>query len=274
MTAPLTIRIAERAVPTPRGRLHAVEWSPADAAAPARTPLVLLHDSLGCVALWRDFPDALARATGRRVIAYDRLGFGRSDPHPGALPASFIHDEAREGFRHLRAAFALDRFIAFGHSVGGGMAVGCAAVHPEACEGLVAMSAQAFVEDRTRQGIRAAREAFARPGQVERLAKYHGDKARWVLGAWIDTWLAPGFAGWTLDDDLRRVRCPSLVLHGDCDEYGSALHPRRIAARVAGPASLHLLEGCGHVPQREQPDAVLSKVRHWLAATAAEDAGR
>jgi len=256
----------EHAIPTPHGHLHAIAWTPTDATAATRTPIVLLHDSLGSVALWREFPAVLATATGRRVIAYDRLGFGRSAPHPGPLPPTFIHDEATRGVGPVRDALGIQRFIAFGHSVGGGMAVGCAAAFAEDCVGLVTMSAQAFVEDRTREGIRAAQTAFAQPGQVERLAKYHGDKAAWVLHAWTDTWLAPSFADWTLDADLARVRCPTLVMHGEHDEYGSVLHPQRIAGGVAGPSSLHVLDGVGHVPHREQPDAVLARASAWMAA--------
>lgn len=241
-------------------------WAPTDVTSATRAPIVLLHDSLGCVALWRDFPAMLANATGRRVIAYDRLGFGRSDPSPGTLPPTFIHDEATRGLTPVCAALGIERFIAFGHSVGGGMAVGCAAAFADDCVGLVTMSAQAFVEDRTLAGIRTAQTAFAHPGQVERLAKYHGDKAAWVLHAWIDTWLAPSFADWSLDADLARVRCPTLVMHGEHDEYGSVLHPQRIAGGVAGPSSLHVLDGVGHVPHREQPDAVLARVGAWMAA--------
>ncbi len=102
-------------------------------------------------------------------------------------------------------------------------------------------------------------------GADRRLARYHGDKARWVLGAWIDTWLAPGFAAWTLDADLARVDCPLLALHGDRDEYGSRCHPERIDARAAGPPEAVILEDCGHVPQREQPEAVLRAVARFLA---------
>lgn len=259
-------------IPTVYGRLFARRWVPATANAAARgpapatdAPLVLFHDSLGCVALWRDVPQRLSDATGRMVIAYDRLGFGQSDPHPGMLTPRFVHDEAQGGFRALREALRLEAFVAFGHSVGGGMAIATAAVCPDACRALVTESAQAFVEDRTRAGILAARVAFAEAGQLERLAKYHGDKAAWVLHAWIDTWLADDFADWNLDEALRGVRCPALVLHGDQDEYGSPRHPQRIAALAGGGATLELLPGIGHVPHREAGDAVLARVAGWLA---------
>ncbi|NUO76864.1 MAG: alpha/beta hydrolase [Lysobacter sp.] len=254
-------------IDTPQGRLYARRWrSPAGYA--DLPPIVLFHDSLGCVELWRDYPERLAYATGREVVAYDRLGFGRSDPHPDRLRADFIHDEARVGFAHVREQLGIGEFIAFGHSVGGGMAVGVAAAYPEHCRALITESAQAFVEDRTLAGIRAAKLAFAQPGQVERLQRYHGDKAAWALSAWIDTWLAPEFADWSLDDDLRQVHCPVLALHGDGDEFGSARHPERIVALSAGPSTMQLLEGCGHVPHRERADGVLDIVVRWLSASA------
>ncbi|MCQ4165892.1 alpha/beta hydrolase [Tahibacter sp. P2K] len=146
------------------------------------------------------------------------------------------------------------------------MAVSCAAAWPADCRGLIAESAQAFVEDRTVQGIRAAQQAFAEPGQLERLRKYHGDKAAWVLSAWIDSWLAPAFAGWSLDADLRKVRCPALVIHGEHDEYGSIRHPQRIAQQIPGAATLRILSDCAHVPHRERTAAVLGDVVRWLDA--------
>lgn len=252
-------------VTTAHGRLYAKRWEPAAEQAGEQAPIVLFHDSLGCVALWRDFPERLAAATGRPVIAYDRLGFGRSDRHPGRLAADFVRTEAHEGFQWLRQALGFGDFVAFGHSVGGGMAVACAAAHPDDCRGLVTESAQAFVEDRTIQGILDARRAFVRPEQRERLQRYHGDKADWVLDAWIGTWLDPGFSGWSLDDALRRVRCPALVIHGDQDEYGSVRHPQRIGELIGERAVVRILPGCGHVPHRWEAGAVLDLVGRWLA---------
>ena len=256
--------VREHRIDTPQGQLHAKRWQPVRDEARALTPIVLLHDSLGCVELWRDFPPRLAQATGREVIAYDRLGFGRSDPYPGRLDDAFIHDEAQRGVSALREALQIDAFVAFGHSVGGGMAIGCAAQFPGDCRGVISESAQAFVEDRTLEGVRAAQLAFARPGQIERLRKYHGDKAAWVLSAWIDTWLAPAFAPWTLDDAIERVACPSLIVHGEQDEFGTTEHAQRIARLSPGPSRLHLLASCGHVPHREAADEVLATVSHWL----------
>ena len=260
-------------IATPEGQLFARRWTPAPAAvapSPSATgaPIVLLHDSLGCVALWRDFPAQLARATGRDVIAYDRLGFGRSDPHPGPLALDFIHTEAHSGFAALQRQLGLGRCVLLGHSVGGAMAAVCAAEFPQQCQALVTESAQAFVEERTLAGIRQARTAFARPGELQRLHKYHGGKARWVLDAWISTWLDPAFRHWSLDAVLPNVQCPVLALHGADDEYGSSQQPERFATLPAGPSTLQLLSGCGHVPHREQAELVLEAVRDFLARCA------
>ncbi len=252
----------------PTGRLFARQWlaaEPADEAGSADVPIVLLHDSLGCVELWRDFPAALCAATGRRVIAYDRLGFGRSAARAGRLPVDFVAEEASTSFPAIRRQLGVDRFVVAGHSVGGGMAVHVAATQGRDCEALVTMSAQAFVEDRTLAGIRAAQAQFREPGQIERLARYHGDKAPWVLEAWIGSWLHPDFASWSLADALPRVTCPTRAIHGERDEYGSEAHPRRIAAGVAGPARVEILPGIGHVPQREAPDRVLQLFAEFLA---------
>ena len=248
-------------IPTPAGRLFGMRWEPAGATG---APIVLFHDSLGSVAQWRGFPALLARATGRTVLAYDRLGYGRSDPHPGRLGLDFIGDEARTGFRRVREALGIGPFVAFGHSIGGGMAVACAAAWPGDCRAVVSLSAQAFTEGLTLEGVARVSAQFRPPAQLARLAKYHGGKAGWVLDAWADTWLDPGFADWTLDADLRRVRCPVLALHGTLDEYGSARHPRRITSLPPAPTMMRLLPGVAHFPHKERPGLVLELVSGWL----------
>ncbi|MBJ7329214.1 MAG: alpha/beta hydrolase [Solirubrobacteraceae bacterium] len=245
--------------------LFAQRWEPREPSGEA-TPIVLFHDSLGCVELWRDFPAALAAATGQPVVAYDRLGFGRSPAHPGPPDLDFIAGEARSGFPALCDQLGIEAFIGFGHSVGGGMALHCAAQHPDRCVAVVTEAAQAFVEDRTTAGIREAKAGFLAPGGLARLERYHGDKARWVLDAWTETWLSAAFADWSLDAVLPEVRCPVLALHGELDEYGSTAHPERIAALAGGPASAEILAGAHHVPHRERQDEVLTLTRRFLAS--------
>jgi len=256
------MQVDEHWVLHPRGRLFARSWTPTEG--PATAPIVLLHDSLGCVELWREFPAQLCEATGRRVVAYDRLGFGRSDARAGAMPLDFIADEARSFFPVVLEQLGIARFVVFGHSVGGGMAVHCAAALSERCEALITESAQAFVEDRTVQGLLMAREQFEEPGQMKKLSRHHGDKAAWVLEAWLGTWLSPAFAAWSLEPVLPKVSCPVLALHGAQDEYGSAAHPLLIGRFSTGTAQVAVLPGIGHVPHRQQPADVIAAVRAWL----------
>jgi pimeloyl-ACP methyl ester carboxylesterase len=258
-------RIDDVFVEAPGGRLFARVWGGRERCR-VLPPVILFHDSLGSVDLWRDFPAALATETGHPVIAYDRLGFGKSDASPAALQLAFVRDEARTSLPALRAALDIGRMILFGHSVGGAMAVVAGARFADVTAAVITESAQAFVEDRTLAAIRAAKSSFEAPGQVERLSRYHGDKAAWVLEAWTETWLGPQFATLALDNYLRRLRCPVLAIHGDRDEYGSIAHPQRIAELVPAGADIVILDDCGHVPHREQPRQVLRAATTFLEA--------
>lgn len=256
--------ITDQWVATGQGRILARCWEPGTGSEEfgSRAPLILFHDSLGCIRLWRTFPVVLAEYTGRKVIAYDRLGFGESDRRTDRLSTDFVGDEARTFFPKICEQLNIERFVAFGHSVGGGMAVNCAALHASACEALVTESAQAFVDDGIRAGILHARELFQDPERFERLQRYHGAKTRWVLDAWIETWLSPEFAKWSLKDVLPQVRCPALIIHGSEDEYGSKEHAETIAKSVSGPSQLEIVPGVSHVPHRER--------EHWAAKRVAD----
>jgi pimeloyl-ACP methyl ester carboxylesterase len=245
----------------PQGRIFTRVWN----GAADKAPIVLFHDSLGCVELWRDFPARLAAATGRAVIAYDRLGFGRSDPRQDRLQLHFVADEAERFFPLMRERLGLRRFVALGHSVGGGMAVHCAARYAGDCSALVTVAAQAYAADETRQGIRIAKEEFKHPDQFERLSRYHGEKAGWVLDAWTETWLDPAFGSWSLDEVLPLVTSPVLAVHGVRDEYGSARHPAMIAERCGGPSRIVMMQDTGHVPHRERPDELAALVAGFIA---------
>jgi pimeloyl-ACP methyl ester carboxylesterase len=244
----MTIELVDSFVAVPGGRVFARRWH---AAHNDRAPIVLLHDSLGFVDQWREFPAALAQATARPVVAYDRLGFGRSTRRSGSPTLSFIREEAEAFFPVISQALGISNVLLFGHSVGGAMALAIAALDPGRCEAVITEAAQAFVEPRTISGIRAAKRAFGDPEQFARITRWHGEKARWVLDAWTEVWLSPEFSSWSLEPYLGRVRAPVLAIHGDSDEYGSEEFPRRITEQVRGPSELEILIGCGHVPPRE-----------------------
>ena len=254
--------VEDRWVDGEAGRVFVRRW-PVEGS--GRAPIVLLHDSLGSVAQWRELPSKLAQTTSREVIAYDRLGFGQSDPRDELPSPAFVREEATTSFAAVRDALQLQHFVLFGHSVGGAMALEIAAAEGARCVGVVSESAQAFVEPRTRDGIRNAKATFASDAQMARLQRWHGDKARWVLEAWTEVWLDASFDVWSLRDCLPRVHCPVLAIHGDGDEYGSLSFPCTIADGVAGPSRMVALQGCGHVPHREQEAVVFEIVTEFLA---------
>lgn len=261
MTA--TTTTSEHRIPTPRGHLYAKRWHAAGPVTAA--PIILVHDSLGAVSLWRDFPAQLARATGRDVIAYDRLGFGLSDANPEQLTADFVEREVQEGIAPLLGALDIGDFVLLGHSVGGGMAAEAAAHYGARCKALITESVQTFVEDRTLQGIGAARDSFAQPGQLDRLARYHGDKAAWVLSAWVDTWFSKAFASYDLQAAFAALSCPVLAIHGENDEFGSLIHPENIVRWTKGGAQKEIIAGGGHVPHKESPEQIAARVAEFLA---------
>lgn len=252
--------MADHRITTEYGSLFVRDWGANTGAA----PIILLHDSLGCVTLWRDFGTHLAARTGRRVIAYDRAGFGQSDAYAGRLPLDFIYRECRETLPPILDALDVGDFVLFGHSVGGEMSVAGAADFGARCVAIISESAQIFPEECIYEGIRAAQPGLV-PGhpQYERLKKYHGGKTDWVLSSWIDNWLDPAF---TLDltGHMKNVRCPVLALHGDQDEFGSTAQAKYLCDRVAGPAQLYVMKDCGHVPHRDRPAEILESVAAFL----------
>ena len=256
-----TVTCKELFVDIEAGSLFIKKWTPEKII--QSSPIVLMHDSLGCVDLWRDFPEQLAQSLSCEVIAYDRLGFGRSSVNTNTPGINFVWDEAELYFPHIKRAAQFSTYYLFGHSVGGGMSIGIAAKDKE-CIGVITESSQAFVEDLTIKGIEEAQSLFKLPGQVERLQRWHGDKARWVLSAWIDVWLSAEFTSWSLESRIGKVTCPVLALHGDKDEYGSNAFPEYIASKVSGPSKMIILENCGHVPHKEKMEEVINHTRLFL----------
>jgi pimeloyl-ACP methyl ester carboxylesterase len=243
------------------GSIYIKKWIPENLK--CTSPIVLMHDSLGCVDLWRDFPEELARSLSCVVIAYDRLGFGRSSVNENTPGINFVWDEADFYFSHIKSAVQFSTYYLFGHSVGGGMSIGIAATDNE-CIGVITESAQAFVEEITIKGIKEAQTLFQSPEQIERLKKWHGNKANWVLSAWIDVWLSADFLSWSLEPRIGKVTCPVLALHGDRDEYGSTAFPEYIVGNTAGESSMIIIENCGHVPHKEKMDEVINHTKSFI----------
>ena len=144
------------------------------------------------------------------------------------------------------------------------MALRAAAEPGSGCVAVVTLAGQAFIEERTLEGIRAAQRAFEDSAQFARLTRWHGERARWVLDAWTQVWLSPAFRHWSLGEHLGRITCPVLALHGELDEYGSPAHPHLIANGVNGPAQAVVIPGAHHLPHREVSDVVLGHIQRFL----------
>ena len=243
----------------PQGQIYVKRWMVDQNNSLNNAPIILFHQSLGSVELWRDFPAQLALATQRDVIAYDRIGFGQSSVQAHSLELNFIEQEVQDTFSFLFDA------VAMGHSVGGGMAAVCAAWYPFNCVALITESAQAMVEDVTLAGIRKAKVNFKNEKFFNRLAKYHADKTQWVLDAWTETWLNPASAAWCLDRYLAQVCCPVLSIHGEQDEYATLAQPQRFVERVQGPAELCIIPECQHFPHQEKSEQILQVIKQFLA---------
>ena len=222
----------------------------------------MLHEGLGCVAMWRHFPERLAQVTGCRTIAWSRAGYGHSQPYAEARTPRYMHREALEALPALLAALEIERPLLFGHSDGGSIALIFAGTFPEVPLAVVALAPHEFVEEETLAGIREARTAWETSDLRDRLARYHADPER-VFADWNDTWLSSAFRDWNIEEYLPAIRCPVLAIQGEDDEYATMRQIDVIAAQVPAIRLLKLAQ-CGHSPHRDQPAAILGAVDRFL----------
>jgi pimeloyl-ACP methyl ester carboxylesterase len=227
--------------------------------------IVFLHDGLGSLAMWKDYPQALCRAAGARGLVFSREGYGRSTPRAEGerWPVTFMHRQAHDV---LPALFAHLGIVAppwlFGHSDGGSIALLFAAAHPARVAGVVAVAPHVFVEDVSVSSIDATRATYVTTDLRARLARYHDDPDSAFWG-WNDIWLDPAFRAWNIEDVLPAIACPVLAVQGEDDEYGTMAQVDRIA-RVVPQARVVKLPACGHSPHRDQPAALTAAVVAFL----------
>lgn len=243
--------------------VEVLDLAPADG--PGGPPLVLLHEGLGSVGLWRDFPAQLRAATGRRLIAFSRYGHGRSGPPPRPRTPAFFHEEALEVLPELLAAMDVRAPVLVGHSDGASIALIHAAHHPVSA--LVLLAPHVFVEEICVSAIRETREAFTSGGLRERMARHHDDPDAAFWG-WCDVWLDPAFRDWSLEEEAARLTAPLLLIQGAEDPYGSLAQLDRIQTRAQGPVTRLVLAG-GHSPHLEHGDEVASSTADFLRASGA-----
>lgn len=216
--------------------------------------LVFLHEGLGSIAGWRDFPQTVCARLGRPGLVYSRLGHGRSTPLSAPRASDYLHREAWQVLPALLERLGIKRPLLVGHSDGASIALLYAArFEPRA---IALLAPHVFVEPITLAGVAAARAAWQAGRLGAGLARLHDDPDGAFRG-WCEIWLAPGFRDWNIEAELARVSCPVLAIQGRGDQYGSEAQIEAIAAGVAGEFESLMLEDCGHAPQRDQTDAVI-----------------
>jgi pimeloyl-ACP methyl ester carboxylesterase len=227
--------------------------------------LVFLHEGLGSVALWKDFPQRLCAAIGWRGLVYSRPGYGRSTARAAheQWGPDFMHRQALEVLPALFAALGVaEKPWLLGHSDGASMALLYAAHEPEAIAGLIVLAPHIFVEELSLASIQLARQAYLEQGLRQGLAKYHDDPDSAFWG-WNRIWLDPAFRDWSIADEIGPIRCPLLAVQGLDDEYGTLQQVHGIAQRLPQTELLSLAD-CGHSPQRDQPDRLVSAITDFL----------
>lgn len=233
----------------------------------SKAPLIVfLHEGLGSISMWRDWPARVCATTGCRGLVYSRYGYGQSTPRPRdeARGMDYLHRQAQDDLPALLHTLGLsaERPILFGHSDGASIALIHAALFPDAVQGIIVAAPHIFVEDVTLAGIRDAKSLYGNTDWPLRLGRHHRD-ADSVFSAWVDTWLMPEFRHWNIEELLPRIRCPVLALQGEGDEYGTMEQIRGIARRLHH-ATLLEIPNCGHSPHRDQPDIVLRGIQDFL----------
>jgi pimeloyl-ACP methyl ester carboxylesterase len=231
--------------------------------------VVFLHEGLGSLSMWKDYPQRLCDACGSRGLVFSRAGYGRSTPRRAdeRWPVDFMHRQAQDVlprlFDHLGVRAHANPPWLLGHSDGGSIALIHAAAFPDAVAGVVAVAPHIFVEDVSMASIDAARDAYRATDLRTRLARYHDDPDSAFFG-WNDVWLDPAFRDWSIEPVLDRLQCPILAVQGEDDEYGTLAQVTGIRARVPH-AEIVVLVNCGHSPQRDQPEALTRTVADFIA---------
>lgn len=242
---------------------HTLEYQLIPAHQIERPTLVFLHEGLGSVAMWRDFPARVAAATGCRTLVYSRYGYGQSDVLEAPFPVRYMHDEALLALPELLDKLSIGNPLLIGHSDGGSIALIHAGAAQRAVSGLILMAPHVFVEDISVDSIAKARVSFETTDLPKRLAKYHRDADKTFWG-WNNIWLHPDFRRWNIEQYLPAVCCPVLAIQGEDDEYGTFAQIEAIRDQVSGEVDVLELADCRHFPHKDQPQATLEAMMAFV----------
>ncbi|HYA15412.1 MAG TPA: alpha/beta hydrolase [Syntrophales bacterium] len=228
--------------------------------------LVFLHEGLGSIAQWRDFPASLSSMTGLPALVYERWGYGSSDALDTPRTARYLHDEALISLPEVLEQVHINDTILIGHSDGGSIALIFSAIHGDKVRGVITEAAHVFVEDVTIAGIRRAVEVYETTDLKDRLHKFHKNNTDSMFRAWADTWLAPWFRDWNIEEYLSRITCPLLVIQGEDDEYGTSRQVKSIISQTGGPVEGFIVSDCGHVPHHQARERVLKEMTRFIGS--------
>ncbi len=227
--------------------------------------IVLLHEGLGSVALWRDFPQKLSERTGLGVFAYSRQGYGGSGPISLPRPIHYMNDEASISLPLILDQIGADEVILLGHSDGASIAAIYAGEFSDArVKAVILMAPHFFAEEISVASIADAKISYLSGGLREKLAKYHQDVDGAFLG-WNDTWLHPDFMKWNIEPQLSHVTVPVLAIQGREDQYGTLKQMEALEQHVMSDLSIQILENCGHSPHLEQTEKVIQLMGEFVS---------
>lgn len=228
--------------------------------------LVFLHEGLGSIAQWRNFPERLCMMTGLPGVVYERMGYGKSDPLVKKRKPYYLHEEALEVLPQFLDELDIIRPILIGHSDGGSIALIFASAFPEWVKAVVTEAAHVFVEEVTLEGIRRAVAVYEETNLRQQLQKYHGEKTDTLFRAWSETWLSDEFRSWNIEEYLPGIKCPLLVIQGKDDEYGTASQVEAIVSKASGPAEPLIIPGCGHIPHLQAKEKVIEAIKSFIVS--------
>lgn len=231
-----------------------------------RPTLVFLHEGLGCVALWKDFPAAVVAATGCGALIYSRVGYGKSDPVSVPRPLTYMHAEGLEVLPALLETLDLRNVVLVGHSDGGSISIiHAGSGRAERVKGVALLAPHVFNEEMCVASIRQAADAYRNTDLRAKLARLHGDNVDCAFWGWNEAWLDPDFMKWNIEEYLPGIRVPVLVIQGADDEYGSHRQWEAIRDQSGGPVTVTVLDACGHSPHRDQREATLKALTEFIA---------
>ena len=224
--------------------------------------IIFLHEGLGSVEMWKDYPEKLCNALNLKGIVYDRAGYGKSPGNLKNRKSDYLHIGAAELYS-LVVRLRIKSPILYGHSDGGTIALIYAATYPESCKAVITEAAHVFNEAVTIEGVKAARPLIE-DGKMDALKKYHGERYKEVFYAWNDIWLDESFKNWNVTPMLANATCPQLIIQGKDDQYGTLKQVETIAEQTTGQTTQFTPDNCGHAPHKERTESVLEEVKKFI----------